>query len=449
MRRHRRGPVIVAALVIMSGAAHAQTPPVPAPPVLAPPVLTPSPAVDIELAALRAELAALRARVERGERGERSERGDVRPTVTPVSHDERFSFATADGRYRLDFDAYTQVRHTSIVRGGDLVDGGFQVRRARWITSGQLGERIEFLTMIDLATTPFLLEAYGDWKLFRWLTIRVGRDKTPFTRSFLTPGDQLAFPDRPLAVEALRWGRDLGVQVRLTGRKVAGQIGFTNGAIDGATDRVPAGSARIQWAVAGDVIEGTSGGADIDPSESGASLGFGGIVDAVTPTSIGNITIDADGDGDGKAGRVIEVAAGADLTIRGAGFEAILEMLYRYENWGPIIRANPELIAAVGTEPKRRFASLYSDVTYMVLPGRLLVGARAVYGELPFLSMRGPSVIPRGDNVFETGVMASWCRGGRRLVSASYVFYNFGDRYGPEGDGGNEHRVVVETQLNL
>jgi hypothetical protein len=464
MRRQRRGLVIVAALIASASTAHAQRPPLPPVPTPLPspspsplpspspspplpsPSPSPSPGVDLELAALRAEIAALRVRVEASDR-----RPALDPTATPVRHDDdRFSFTTADGRYRLDFDAYTQVRHSTIIRRGDFVDGGFQVRRLRWISSGALGEQLSFLTMIDLAQSPFLLEAYGDWKLFSWLTVRVGRDKTPFTRSFLTPGDELAFPDRPHFVDGLRWGRDLGVQVRMHGRRIAGQVGFTNGAIDGATERVPAGSARIQWAVAGDVIEGTAGAADIDAdAENGASLGFGGIVDAVTPTTIGDITIDADGDGDGKPGRVIVVAAGVDLTIRGGGFAATLEMLYRYENWGPIIRANPELIAAVGAEPKRRFAALYADATYMAMPRRLMVGARAGYGELPFLSMRGPSSVPRGETMFEGGVMASLCRGGRRFVTASYVFYGFGNQYLSEVNGGNEHRLIVETQLNL
>jgi hypothetical protein len=397
------------------------------------------------MAALRAEIAALRDRVDRSER-----RPLLEPTVTPVRHDDGFTFATADGRHRLHFDAYTQVRHATIRRGGEFVDGGFQVRRLRWVSSGQLGERLSFLTMIDLAQSPFLLEAYGDWKVVPWLSVRVGRDKTPFTRSFLTPGDHLAFPDRPLIVDGLRWGRDLGVQLRLDTDSVVAQIGVSNGAIDGATDRVPAASGRLQWRLAGKVIEATTGSADIEARpEKRASLGIGAIVDALTPTAIGDIDIDPDGDGDGRAGRVLVVGVATDLTVRSHGFQGIIEGLYRFESWGPILRANPELVAAVGDDDTRHLVGLYADAMYTLLPGRLVVGARAGAGQLPFLSMRGPSSLPLGKEVLEGGGMVAWCREGRRFVTASYVFYDFSNPYGPDVDGGSEHRVVVEAQLNL
>lgn len=426
----------------------AQTEPLPpsSPEPSPPPPASPSPIPDADatasaIAALRAEIASLRARL------------DSRPAAAPdpVTHDRGFSLTTADGRYRLDFGGYLQGRYSTVIRAGTASDGGFLMRRARWIVDATLDEALQLRTMIELAGAPLLLDAYADWRLSRWLTLRAGRDKTPYTRSYQIPGNELTFPDRPLQIDAMRWGRDLGVQLRWRSPLVHWQVFVGNGALDGATEKFPSLSGRLQWAVSGDVIDGASGAGAIhdEAHEGAATMAISGVVDSQTPATVSGIVVDADADDDGKPGRVIVIAGGFDLTIRGGAFEAIAEVLYRYEDWSTLLRATPDLAAIVGRESKQRFAGAYLDATYMVWPERMLVGLRFGYSDLPFLSMRTTSIIPPGENVLEAAATVVLYRRGRRLLGASYGIEEYGAEYGTGVDGGLVHRAVVEAQLEL
>jgi len=366
-----------------------------------------------------------------------------------------FTFTTADGAYALTLGGYLQGRYGAVVRGGELTAAsGFALRRARLSLDGTLAAPLGFRLLAELATTPLLVDAYADWTVADGLVVRAGRDKAPFSRAFQTPEEQTTFAELPVVVDALRWARDLGVQLRYGDRRRAVRIGVGNGAVDGALDQVPAVAARAEWRVTGERIDG-GGAAGRIPCEATTALTFGAsaVIDAVVPGAIGTIAVDADIDDDGQPGRVIVLAASADAVVRRGGWEVIAEGLVRRDDWGKMLLVNPELVAAVGSAAVRTSTGGYVQATRILYGPDLLVGARVGWGELPFLSMRSVSFVPRGQNAVEASAVVLLYRLGARALGATYTFIDYGDVYGPDGaapsDGGHEQRIVVEAQLTL
>jgi hypothetical protein len=229
------------------------------------------------------------------------------------------------------------------------------------------------------------------------------------------------------------------------------QFGVGNGAVNGQFDRLPAASARVQWAVLGDVVDGTREAGDLTGTPAGATtIGFNGFVDAVPPPgTIGDVIIDPDADDDGKPGRIVTAAGGMDLTIRGERFEAIAEIFYRYEDWSELLRANAPLSDVVGRDAKRRYAGMYLDASYVVWPDHVLIAGRVGYGDLPFLSLHGPSTIPPGAQVLEAAGAVVLYRDGHRSLAASYTMRNYYEGFAIDDATELEQRGVVEAQLTL
>jgi len=431
--------VVVAVTLLIDSTAFAQAPPTPAPPAV--PELDATGEAEGDAAAigdLRRDVDALAQEV-----------GRVPQQVPAAEHDGGFRLKAGDG-YSLRIGGYTQGRWSASHRD-DVTPawqaGGFALRRTRVILDGDLGKRISFRTMIELVATPLLFDGYADVKLGHGLSVRAGRDKTPFTRSFLAGASGLTFTERAVVLDQLRWGRDLGVQLRGAHGRVEWSAGVGNGAIDGAVDRMPAVSARVAVAIAGKLI-GPNPGDIKGTKETAVTVSVDGVVDAPTvPGTVGMVMIDPDPEKNGTPTRVKVQGASADITMRRQGLELSIEALVRRDDWRDALRTAPTLEDVVGGRTPVATA-VTGELTYMVVPGRLLGGARVAAGDLPVLSMRQATTVPRGRDVLELALTGMGLYDGKRALNVTYTYLDYGPSAGATA-GSVEHRFVIEGQLNL
>jgi hypothetical protein len=368
-----------------------------------------------------------------------------------VEHDGGFRFEAGDG-YGLRIGGFTQGRWSGSHRD-DVAPawqaGGFALRRTRLILDGDLGERLSFRTMIDLVATPLLFDAWAEVKLGHGVAVRAGRDKVPFTRSFLASASTLTFTERPLIVDQFRWQRDLGVQLRGAHGAVEWSAFVGNGAVDGAVDRMPALAARVAYAAAGKLIGPNPG--DLKVTEGTAvTVAVDGVIDAPTvPATIGSVMIDPDPEKNGVPTRVKVQAASADVTVRRGGIELSVEGLVRRDDWRDALRTVPTFEATLG-EPTPVAMAVMGELTALLVPGRVLGGVRVARGDLPVLSMRQATTVPRGRDVLELALTAMGLHDGKRAINVTYTYLDFGAAAGATAmDGSREHRFVIEGQLNL
>jgi hypothetical protein len=132
--------------------------------------------------------------------------------------------------------------------------------------------------------------------------------------------------------------------------------------------------------------------------------------------------------------------ASADLTVRRQGLELAIEGLVRRDDWRDALRTAPALEDVVGGRTSVSTA-VVGEVTYMAVPGRLLGGARVAHGDLPVLSMRQATTVPRGRDVLELALTAMGLHDGKRALNLTFTYLDFGASV--------EQRVVLEGQLNL
>lgn len=369
--------------------------------------------------------------------------------IPTAEHDGGFRIRAGDD-YSLRVGGYTQGRWSGSHRSDTTPAwqaGGFALRRTRLILDGELGPRIKVRTMIELVATPLLFDGYADIGLGRGLSLRAGRDKVPFTRSFLAGASSLTFTERAVALDQFRWGRDLGVQLRGAHGPLEWSLGVGNGAVDGAVDRMPAVAARVAYAAAGQLI-GPNPGDVKGTAPTAVTVAIDGVIDAPTvPATVGAVMIDPDPEKNGTPTRVKVQGGSADVTLRHRGLELSIEGLVRRDDWRDALRTAPTLEAIVGGRAPVATAFI-SELTYMAVPGRLLGGARIAAGDLPVLSMRQATTVPRGEDVFEVALTGMWLHAGRRAVNVTYTYLDFGPAPGATV-GGIEHRFVIEGQLNL
>ncbi len=369
-----------------------------------------------------------------------------------ASYDDGFVFSSADKRYRLKLSGVVQARYAAVFNG-DLdttQESGFSLARARVIAGGGIGADIGFRVELELSATPVLFDGFFDYRLADGLKVRAGAYKTPFTRSFISHGSALSFPQRPAAVDAGRLDRDLGVS--LMGSAAGDKLGFVVGVQNGAgrselndnVDMLFVG--RADLAVLGKRIGYRE--ADVDVSDKPAlTVGVGAAHDLRRlPDSIDEFTLNTDVDGNGERDNVQVVMASADAIVRYRGFEWLGELTMRHERWGTIFEGqtdpvNLTLTDAVGDAANRTFWSVYSHASYFVMPKKLLVGLRAGFTQLPFLGLTGRASSITGDDRVDIDAMVAVYKRGYRFVSLMYSFsdVNPGDR--------QEHRVLVDASV--
>lgn len=143
----------------------------------------------------------------------------------------------------LKISGYTQVRYQNIEEKGKV--SGFDVRRARLDTKGNITPYFGYGLQYELAVSPKLLDAYADYKLFDYLNFRLGQFVVPFSLENSTSDTKLFSIDRSLVTDNLSGrkgdvigdnnGRDVGLQVSGTFLKIADMplVGYSVGIFNG------------------------------------------------------------------------------------------------------------------------------------------------------------------------------------------------------------------------
>lgn len=130
------------------------------------------------------------------------------------------SFFVTTGRL-IQLSGYTQIRYRNQDESGKT--DGFDVRRARLDVKGNLTPHFSYRLQTDFASSPKLLDAYADIKIFNFLNFTIGQAKIPFSLENLASSNKMESIDRSQVVEALvargkdpignQNGRDIGIQV--------------------------------------------------------------------------------------------------------------------------------------------------------------------------------------------------------------------------------------------
>lgn len=393
-----------------------------------------------------------------------------------VTHDRGFNWRTADGRYSLALDGVLQARYQLLLNEDfdDLSEHGFRMERVRLGASGILGSTdLSYRMLFSLTSASPALDCYADYAFRDELVLRVGQFKTPFTRANLTYGEDLAFPERTRTLEHLRYDRDIGVG--LHGRLADDRLDYFVGVLNGAganqvNDNLDvAAVARAEVLVTGERF-GHSYGDVYGTAVPSLVVGAGAVHDLVrvplvveTGGAGADIPLVQDVDGDGEPDNVRVISASADAAFRYRGLEVDFEWMLRHEQWGTILQGNPALDPVLhydtSSRKNRNYMAFSGQATYMALPKRLMVGARAAHTRLPFLGVGGrPSVLPHPDcgdrcdslRLFELdGLVQLYSDRGERMLGLQYSFFNYNaiDAGAPAAD--KEHRFLLEAQTTL
>jgi hypothetical protein len=235
--------------------------------------------LDDRLAALEAQVAALREAREEPITARRAE--EIRAIALHVladtdariatleaataGWDRKFFIASADGGFRLTIDGQVQARyvwgHKDHAPGVDGSDGGFEVRRARVEFAGHVGDetwryrlRLAFGRSDGVAN---LEDAHIEKILGGGWAMRFGQFKAPFFREHnLSSKRQLAV-ERSLVSDEFSQGRTQGVEIAWVGERFGFSASYNDGfeaedvdALDGDVEYAATG--RVEFLAAGE-----------------------------------------------------------------------------------------------------------------------------------------------------------------------------------------------------
>ena len=83
-------------------------------------------------------------------------------------------------KQRITLQGYAQLGYSYNNQGGEE-ENTFEVKRLIFMATGQITSRWSCFMMYSFASSPKLLELYGDYKVASWLTVRFGQFKPAFT----------------------------------------------------------------------------------------------------------------------------------------------------------------------------------------------------------------------------------------------------------------------------
>jgi phosphate-selective porin len=113
----------------------------------------------------------------------------------------------------------------------------FAARRVRITLGGDVVKNLRFKVMAEMAKTPTLLDAFGEFEPSASLGVRFGQFLVPFSLESLTSVSDMDTVNRALATEKLAPGRDIGTQGRDVGVAVYGKASifeYTAGLLNGS-----------------------------------------------------------------------------------------------------------------------------------------------------------------------------------------------------------------------
>jgi hypothetical protein len=371
--------------------------------------------------------------------------------------------------------AMVQVSHQMVLDGaGNLDESGFLLARSRIDLNGKFGQRLgfQFSAAAD-SGRPELFTAFFEYTPLRFLSVKVGQMRVPFSRSASTPEEYLTFPERSAATEEFAYFRDIGLSIRV--HTPADHLEVILAAFNGsgpnrANDNqdpmlilrvagVPVGQAwqpaegdpqkirRLGLALGGTLTM------DYVPAPSAYGFLSGSAVPALPIT-----TRDTDKDGRLDDVRVLQLAADIALRFRGIAFEC--ELYQRRENWKQI----PNQPGTVPLVVQNSFRAWFAQLSYFILPERLQVAARASVARVSPLTLGG-RVRPETTCTFPDGT-SSTCRlpyaDVRSELAATVAYFYSGLRFSgtysryrwssdsvPKPPAATENQITLQAQWAL
>jgi phosphate-selective porin OprO/OprP len=119
----------------------------------------------------------------------------------------------------LQISAYTQARYQLLEEKGK--NDGFDIRRAYVDIKGNISPYWAYRQQTDFATSPKIMDAQADLKIYDYLNFTIGQQTLPFSLNNTTSNTKLELGDRVQAVEAFSSrkgdvlgdnnGRDIGI----------------------------------------------------------------------------------------------------------------------------------------------------------------------------------------------------------------------------------------------
>jgi hypothetical protein len=363
-------------------------------------------------------------------------------------------------RFLLKIGGYAQLHYTATAQEAfdETKESGFSLRRARLALAGRAySPKLTYKLQLELAGGASLLDYWFEGQLGRGVSIKAGQFKVPFSRSFITPAEKLTFVERPVAVDELRYDRDLGVWLGFSGSggKLQAGVGVWNGAgrKRNENDNIdPLLGARVQVTALGEPFSPEEGDFD-GTAEPRLAVGAGATFEnAPVPDAYGFGTaeqpLDTDVDGDGDRDNVRIMQAGLDVALRWRGLGVEAEGFVRGEDWGVI----PNQQAKPFTPEYAMFGG-YVQASYFVLPARLLLGARFSRTAVSLLGGgRARTATPPGDRLQEISAFASYFRERHGMeLGLMWSFLDWSSRDGSTANtkGAGEQRFLLEAQLGF
>lgn len=148
-----------------------------------------------------------------------SESGEAEAASAVAGYEKGFFIRSADGDFGITFQGLLQARYTyeNLDQPGDNADvSNFSLPRARLSFGGNLfGKNLTYKFQADFGKGGAALkDFYAEYAIVpRWLHVRAGQWKRPFSRQLMTSGSKFQLVDREITNEAFGAGRDLGVSV--------------------------------------------------------------------------------------------------------------------------------------------------------------------------------------------------------------------------------------------
>jgi hypothetical protein len=350
-----------------------------------------------------------------------------------VGYDEGLFLRLPELRLILNGDV--QGRYTGTIRPAGVTNGSdFDLHHARMGVGATVAEVVDLKILLefggDFASGVRLnpvRDFYADLRPVRFLTLRVGQFKVPFSREALSDDLLLTFVDRSLATRAFALPRDLGglVEARLLDSRLIVQAAITDGidaTLEGHNDNLdlaywvrlsaqplgpmalregdPQRSRPFRFAVGGAFAY------DLRPSDRPAPLN--------------------DLDHNGVVDNVEVISAGAELAARFSGLALEGEYYFRHERPG-------------GGLPTQAYHGGYAQVSAMLLWG-LQLAARYAYAEPHTLGGPPPLGILGGTfrSGHEVSAVVSWFQW-RDHVKAQ-LEYDFRDETAADPTDQRQHR---------
>jgi hypothetical protein len=441
------------------------------------------PSVQQAVADLTTQVAALRQEVARGAREEEAEAAErakidrmepklaeLEARVTAVAERTRAAtvvqapaavmIGTPDGSASAWLHAYAQLRFEGRMNqaADTLVDDGFRLRRARVALDGHvISPRVTYGVEVDLANGVQLLDWWAEGRIGRYLRVRAGQFKVPFSREEMLDDGQLTFLERPLATEEFAYDRDLGAQVSVRTARSELRVGVFNGAgPNKVNDNLDLLFAAVAWhTVLGSPRWREEPDFDRNPYPS-LALGVGfSFEDTPVPDQVGYLSVDpvvravtVDTDGDGRRDNVRVLQVALMLAARWKGIDLQSETYIRREDWGTFGRAQ-----AMPFDPQSTYVGSFVQASAFLIPGRLQLGVRGSIAQISPLTLGGrvrDVPVPVSDLRDEFSAIISYYRKRHDVrLGLQYSVFDWGARSQDAPSGVAEHRGILEAQVGF